>query len=100
MVWPIVAIVRNDEVEITNELVVNEFDVQAIEVMIGEIVTKFEVDNKALTMMSMAWLVLVVNDNVEVEVEPIVEVSMQHFVVGLKIAMWVVVVVAFVEKIV
>jgi len=100
MVWPIVAIVENDEVEITNELVVNEFDVQAIEVMIGEIVTKFEVDNEALTMMSMAWLVLVVNDNVEVEVEPIVEVSMQHFVVGLKIAMWVVVVVAFVEKIV
>jgi hypothetical protein len=67
MVWPITAVVENEEVEITNELVVNEFDVQATEVMIGTIVTKFEVDNEALIMMLMAWLVLVVNDNVELD---------------------------------
>jgi hypothetical protein len=98
MVWPITTVVENDEVEITNELVVNEYDVQASEIIIGAIVTKFEVDNEALTMMLMAWLLLVVVDNVEVEVvdEPIFEMSTQHFVVGLNIVMWVVVVVVFV----
>jgi hypothetical protein len=91
MVWPITAVVENDEVEITSELVVNEYDVQASEIIIGAIVTKFEVDNETLALMLMAWLVLAIVDNVEVEVidEPIVEVSMQHFVVGLNIAIWV-----------
>ncbi len=44
------------------------------------------------------WLVLAIVDNVEVEVvdEPIIEVSTQHFVIGLNIAMWVVVVVVFI----
>jgi hypothetical protein len=54
MVWPIAVVVENDDVEITNEFVVNEYDVQASEIIIGAIVTKFEVDNEALAMMLMA----------------------------------------------
>ncbi len=76
VVWPVAAAVENAELEV------------AAEVVIGAVVTKFEVDNEALAAMSVAWPVLATVENAEAEVadEPAAEVSRQHFVAGMEVA--------------